>query len=138
MIGHNVDVKTSGGKNDKSNEASRSLKQRLKGKRLKKRFKKDGDSNKLADGPFHCCETKFETNLSFREHKREIHNMEDSDSEEKIYPCKVCGIVYDNKTDHTGHLEKQHGVGKANACPLCLVVLEDRVKRYDYIYKHLP
>ena len=76
-----------------SNEASRALKQRLKGTRIKKRLKKVD--------------------------KKEAHDDNDgSDLEDKDYTCKVCGIVCDNGLDHTTHLEKQHGIGKANTCPL--------------------
>ena len=117
------------GKESKTSESSRSLKQKLKSKRLKKRLKKEDSLNTLCEREFECCELKFETKGSLRNHKKEIHNTVTSDSEEKDHSCKICGVVCDNKIDHTAHLEKQHGVGKANTCPLCLVVLEDRVKR---------
>ena len=65
-----------------------------------------------------------------RKHKKEAHSKEvDKDTEEKNFVCKVCGIICDNKIEHTSHLENAHGAGRANTCPLCLVVLEDRVKR---------
>ena len=129
MIRSTDDIKSLENKLEDSNEASRSLKQRLKGTRIKKRLKKVDASNGLPKGPVQCCELNFQTKTSLRKHKKEAHDNEDSDSEEKYYNCKVCGIVCDNKTDHTTHLERQHGIGKANTCPLCLVVLEDRVKR---------
>ena len=129
MVGHNIGVKSTNDKDSDLKRTAMNLKQRLKNKRLKKRHKKEVDFSKI-DEPFYCCEMKFEKKVSLKKHKIEAHNTEESDSEDKDHPCKVCGLVYDNKTDYTAHLEKQHGVGKANACPLCLVVLEDRAKRY--------
>ena len=130
MTGDGSINQTLSDKIDETNEVSRRLKQKLKSTRLKKRFKKEDSLNKISEGSFQCCELKFETKASFRHHKKEAHNnKEGSDLEEKDYICKVCGIVCDNKTEYTDHQERQHGVGKANTCPLCLVVLEDRVKR---------
>ena len=82
-------------------ENSRRLKQKLKSTRLKKRLKNQDT----------------------------FHEIPEDNMVEKDFICKVCGIVCDNKTDHTDHQERQHGVGKTNTCPLCLVVLEDRIKR---------
>ena len=129
MIGHNIGLKACSDKDSSVREASRKLKQRLKGKRIKKRLKEEDCTNQLDEGSFLCCEMKFETEQSFRKHQKEVHNKDVSDTEDTDYPCKFCGIMYGNKEDHSEHIEKQHGVGKANACPLCLVVLEDRIKR---------
>ena len=90
--------------------------------------------NKLTKGPFQCCDRTFESRISYRKHRKEAHSKEDDgNTEEKQNICKICGIVCDNKTEHTSHLETVHGTGKANTCPLCLMVLEDRVKRLVYV-----
>ena len=83
--------------------------QKLKGKRLRKKLLPEENS--------------------LRKHKKDVDAMQNMELEDRDYTCKICGIVCDNKTDHTSHLEGQHGVGNANTCPLCLVVLDDRAKR---------
>ena len=89
--------------------------ERLRTKKSKKRHVKGEIQSKLT---------------TVRKNKKDSHSTEgDKDTEERECVCKVCGIISENKTDHTSHLENVHGTGKANTCPLCLVVLEDRVKR---------
>ena len=130
MIGDNTNNQNNSNKISESEETSRRLKQKLKSTRLKKRFKKEDSSNKIPENTLQCCELTFDTKSSYRQHRKTFHdNTTDSDMDEKDYICKVCGVVSDNKTDHTDHQERQHGVGKTNTCQLCLVVLEDRIKR---------
>ena len=125
MIGHTVDTIYSNLKY--TNQASKDRKQRLKEARIKKRLKKLEAEKRLLEGPVHVFEYKFEAKPNVPDLKKETQGG--IDLEENDYTCKICGIICYNEPAHTTHLERQHGIGKANTCPLCLVVLEDRVKR---------